>query len=678
VKRRALSSNSFGLSVALFSILLSATTALGQTTSFTYQGRLTDGGTAANGNYDLQFALWDSASGGTQVGSTLTVSTVAVSNGGFSVSLDFGAGSFNGANRFLEISARPVSAGAFTLLSPRQQVTATPYAIRSANTSLADNATTAATATNATQLGGVAASQYVQTSDSRLSDARAPAAGSANYIQNTTNQQAGVNFNISGNGTIGGILSGNVVNAATQFNIGGNPVLSVTGSVGTFANSNTFAGVGAGAANTPHIGDGVDNSFFGQLAGNKNTIGFDNAFFGANAGQNNTGSGNAFFGSSAGVSNTSGVSNDFYGTAAGASNTTGTGNAFFGHIVGASSTTGNENALFGFSAGSGNTTGSYNSFFGRGAGNNNVTGNSNTMIGYLANLNVSNLTNATAIGAYAVVSENNSLVLGSINSVNSATADTNVGIGTTEPTKRLDVGTTAVGDGINLFGVAPAYFLSDGSNNFSGNEKSALGLAGSAGLYSTNALAGDVVLRATTNRLILQHGNGGAGIILNAAGNVQVQNLASGGGSTQLCRNLSNEITNCNSSSLRYKTNIATFRSGLDVVNRLRPISFSWKQDGTNDIGFGAEEVEKVAPLFTFRNDKGEIEGVRYDRLSVLFVNAFKEQQTQIETQEQQIKRQQALMSEQQAALAAQQKQLTAFKKLVCRSRRNARVCRTS
>src|SRR5437762_8794310 len=72
-----------------------------QTTSFTYQGRLTDGGTAANGNYDLQFALFDSLSGGAQVGSTQTINTVAVSNGVFTVSLDFGANSFPGASRFL-------------------------------------------------------------------------------------------------------------------------------------------------------------------------------------------------------------------------------------------------------------------------------------------------------------------------------------------------------------------------------------------------------------------------------------------------------------------------------------------------------------------------------------------------------------------------------------------------
>src|SRR5262249_30304998 len=115
----------------LMMLCVFATTAFSQTPSFTYQGRLIDGGTAANGNYDLQFALWDSLNGGAQVGSTQGLNTVAVSNGVFTVSLDFGANAFNGANRFLEISARPSGVGSFTPLTPRQPITSTPYAVRS-------------------------------------------------------------------------------------------------------------------------------------------------------------------------------------------------------------------------------------------------------------------------------------------------------------------------------------------------------------------------------------------------------------------------------------------------------------------------------------------------------------------------------------------------------------------
>jgi len=204
-------------------VVLSAGAIFGQTTSFTYQGRLTDGGTPANGNYDLQFALFDAADGSNQIGQTKTVSSVPVSGGVFTVTLDFGASAFSGVSRFLEISARPSGAAGFTLLTPRQPITATPYAVRSLNSAAAD------TAANAQQLAGVAASQYVKTDDARLTDARDPKAGNSNYVQNSTSQQAATNFNISGNGTVGGTLSGNSVNAATQYNLGGQTVLGAAG-----------------------------------------------------------------------------------------------------------------------------------------------------------------------------------------------------------------------------------------------------------------------------------------------------------------------------------------------------------------------------------------------------------------------------------------------------------------
>src|SRR5438045_5645831 len=230
--------NAFAFFPIVLAMWLSVTTAPAQTTSFVYQGRLSDGGAGANGNYDLQFALFDGLSGGVQVGSTQTLNPVAVSNGVFTVGLDFGANAFNGANRFLEISARPSGAGSFTLLTPRQQITSTPYTVRSTSAGNADtatNATNAATATNATQLGGIVASQYVQTNDSRLSDARSPTPGSSNYIQNTASAQAASNFNVSGNGTAGGTLSSNIVNATTQYNLNGSRILSNPGVENMFA-----------------------------------------------------------------------------------------------------------------------------------------------------------------------------------------------------------------------------------------------------------------------------------------------------------------------------------------------------------------------------------------------------------------------------------------------------------
>ena len=97
---------------------------------FTYQGRLVDGATLANGNYELRFRLFDQLTAGSQVNSDVSLSTVAVTNGLFTVQLDFGAGAFNGASRWLELAARTSgSVDPLEVFDPRQPVTAVPYAL---------------------------------------------------------------------------------------------------------------------------------------------------------------------------------------------------------------------------------------------------------------------------------------------------------------------------------------------------------------------------------------------------------------------------------------------------------------------------------------------------------------------------------------------------------------------
>jgi len=112
--------------------------------------------------------------------------------------------------------------------------------------------------------------------------------------------------------------------------------------------------------------------------------------------------------------------------------------------------------------------------------------------------------------------------------------------------------------------------------------------------------------------------------------------LLGAAGSTNLCRNANNQISSC-SSSLRYKTGVSPFRSGLDLANRLQPIVFNWKDSGLRDLGLAAEDVAKVEPLLVTYNSKGEVEGVKYDRIAVVLLNAFKEQQQLIQQQQAQI-----------------------------------------
>ena len=121
-------------------LIIQATTISAQTTQFTYQGFLTDAGNPANGAYDLQFKLFSALSGGAQQGATVTVEDTNVSNGVFKVTLDFGALALSSAERFLEIGVRPgASAGTFTTLAPRQQLTSSPYAIRTLSAEAADS-----------------------------------------------------------------------------------------------------------------------------------------------------------------------------------------------------------------------------------------------------------------------------------------------------------------------------------------------------------------------------------------------------------------------------------------------------------------------------------------------------------------------------------------------------------
>lgn len=97
---------------------------------YTYQGYLEDAGSPANGFYDFEFRLFDDPAIGSQVGSTVVLDDVSVSNGLFTVELDFGSTVFGGGARWLEIAVRPgASGGAYTLLSPRQEMTPAPYAL---------------------------------------------------------------------------------------------------------------------------------------------------------------------------------------------------------------------------------------------------------------------------------------------------------------------------------------------------------------------------------------------------------------------------------------------------------------------------------------------------------------------------------------------------------------------
>lgn len=128
---------------ALVMFASAASACFAQGTAFTYQGRLDSGGAPAQGIYDLRFAIHDAPSGGSTVAGPITHSAPSITNGLFTVTLDFGTGIFTGAARWLEIGVRTNGGGTFMVLTPRQPLTPAPYALFAPNAGLSATATTA-------------------------------------------------------------------------------------------------------------------------------------------------------------------------------------------------------------------------------------------------------------------------------------------------------------------------------------------------------------------------------------------------------------------------------------------------------------------------------------------------------------------------------------------------------
>ncbi len=702
-----------------------AASVFAQTSGFTYQGKLNENGTPASANYDMRFKLFDAAAAGNLVGSK-TQTNVPTVGGIFTVELDFGTTPFNdGSDRWLEISISPAGQNNYTTLAPRQKLTSAPYSIQSLK---------AATADNSFQLGGIAADQYVQTSDARLSDARLPLPGSNDYIQNSNTAQPTVNFNIGGRGTA------DRFNAASYFEINGSKVLSAPGT------NNFFGGVNAGIALTT----GVSNAFFGFAAGQKNTDGGNNVFFGSNSGENNLGgSGNSFVGYLAGSANTTGGVNSFLGFQSGFKNTTGSSNVFVGRLAGYENLTGTANVFVGDATGVGNTSGMFN-----------------TAVGAFANITAPNLQYATAIGADATVSLSNTVVLGRtadrvtipgiLNVRNIASPDNFViqfkgediiksqsyvngdsifvglgaGASNTTGDRNVFMGDSAGGNNttgnLNVFfgnaagsnnetGYINSFFGSrTGSANTTGFQNTFLGtdagrnnttgsnnifigvntgvanagtqvdnsivIGNGLGISTSNTIALGNVAQTTIfpGRVIMQAGtanpntsNGTAATFSVGFSGLIAQNLIFRrlgadilGSPVHLCiRSVSVGgdggwgLTSCTTSfaSRENKIDAQPFAGGLDIIKQLNPIRFKWKADGAPDFGLNAEDVAEVEPNLVTRGEDGKIEDLKKGSLDVLFINAFKEQQKQIE---------------------AQQRQIDALKKLVCQLNPQTEVCK--
>lgn len=122
-------------------------------TAFTYQGQLKSEGQPYTGTCDFQFGLYNVPTGGMSLGD-LILPSVPLTEGYFTVQLDFGAYAFTGEARYLDISVRcPAGTGDYTQLQPRQELTATPYALYATSAEAAETAIYAASADSVPWMG---------------------------------------------------------------------------------------------------------------------------------------------------------------------------------------------------------------------------------------------------------------------------------------------------------------------------------------------------------------------------------------------------------------------------------------------------------------------------------------------------------------------------------------------
>ena len=380
------------------------------------------------------------------------------------------------------------------------------------------------------------------------------------------------------------------------------------------ANGNVFTGYQAGFNNT----EGFDNVFIGIDAGYDNSIGSNNVFIGALSGASNTNSNNTFVGVNSGNANTIGENNTFVGYNSALLNTSGSWNTYFGYQTGRYTTTGSANTFLGYQAGLTNSTGSNNVFIGNYAGYS-ETG-SNKL--YIDNTNTSLpliygdfSTNSVAINGDASITglmrvqgsswptAGKSMEMAYSSTLNkgylhvfdrdlSSWGDltlgrSNVGIGTIDPTSRLDVVDNMLTNTVAKFRNSNTGTSSDG----------------------IEIQLGPVANPSPANRFINFKDGDGTIIAFISGDN-------SGG------------VNYSTTSDARLKTNIQDFNRGLDLVSKLRVKSYEFiSSPGKESIGFIAQDMQKIIPQIVSGDSEvdASIEpmGIDYGKLTPVLVSAI-------------------------------------------------------
>ena len=395
-------------------------------------------------------------------------------------------------------------------------------------------------------------------------------------------------------------------------------------------NKNVAMGYQALHSNTT----GADNTANGYQSLYSNITGTYNTANGYQSLYSNTANGNTANGNRSLYNNTTGYSNTANGFRSLYSNITGAYNTADGYYS-LFSNTANGNTANGYEALYSNTTGTYNTANGYHSLYNNVTGSGNIALGGAAGYNDTGTENIVIGYAISSVNTSGNYQLRIGNSQHDfivGDSSGNVGIGVTSPSDKLDVLDTAAGGG----GITTSHLtlgkFSDGSadpakiQHYAVEADAYIGLAAGA--------EGD-------DHILLMNGNVGIG-----TDRPKYQ--------LELSKNSAAKPTSSSwtiSSDERIKTNIIDFTSGLDVLNKMRPITYNYNgrggkgyDDNESHIGFIAQEIQEIAPYmidtYIGELDGKETELLNYDAhaLPFILINAIKEQQEQIKELEQRLR----------------------------------------
>ncbi len=541
--------------------------------------------------------------------------------------------------------------------------------------------------------------------------------GSPYYLQNGTTTQTGASFNIDGNGTVGGTLSGNAVNSARGFQIAGKTMFNVN--------------------------PGIENIAIGDGAGNSSATGGQSQFIGNGSGASlTTGNADVFIGSAAGYATTTGNGDVYIGYLSGSQSTTAAYNTFVGADTGYSDSTGAHNTFLGFNAGDYNTTGQQNTFLGDSAGQGNSTGSSDI---YINDSGANNESNTIRIGdpanqhaAYVA-----GIYGGSVSSGQPAFIDSSGHLGTRGNVSGYQI------DGKTIFNANPAIeniTIGDGAGNASatGGQNQIIGdqsgtnlttgnadvFMGSSAGNATTTGNGDVYIgylsgsHATTGAYNTfvggesgsanvggsyntylgfqagNHLNGGNGntflgqfagtVSTSGSNNVYISNqgvasesntIRIGDPANQFSSYMagmygvtsasgvpvyigSNGQLGTQTSSRRYKEEIREMGDATASLMKLRPVTFYYKHEYDNgprtlQYGLIAEEVAKVFPELVAYNPDGSPYTVRYQFLSSMLLNEVQKQYHRSQQQADVIEAQQQQIKELEERLARIEKILS-------------------